>query len=95
MLAFDFLSDEPCHSKRMYPNFVQYAVIGHRDGVFLVFPLFILTFFVVVFAFNVLCSYGTAENKYLKVPQIRDDIVVELKMQLTLTYSITCARVWL
>lgn len=45
MLGFDFLSDKPCHSKRMYPNFVQYAVIDHRDGVLLVFSLFIVTFF--------------------------------------------------
>lgn len=100
MLGFDFLSDKPCHSKRMYLNFVQYAVIGHKDGVRLVFfPLFIATFFIVVcvcFYFRMFfCSYGTAENKYLKVPHIRDNIVVEFKVQLTLRYGVMCARVWL
>lgn len=53
MPGFDFLSDKPCHSKRMYLNFVQYAVIGHKDGVLLVFSLFIATFvffFIVVLA---------------------------------------------
>lgn len=57
-------------------NFVQYAVIGHKDGVLLVFSLFIVTFFIVFCSFlfrMFFCSYGTAENKYLKVPQIRDD----------------------
>lgn len=72
MLGFDFLSDKPCHSKRMYPNFVQYAVIDHRDGVLLVFSLFIITFFIVVLFLMFFCSYGTAGNKYLKVPEIRD-----------------------
>lgn len=41
------------------------------------------------------CSHGTAENKYLKVPQIKDDSVDLFKMQLTLRYGGTCARVWL
>ncbi len=40
------------------------------------------------------CSYGTAGNKYLKVPRIRDNIVVEFKMQLTLRYDVNvCASV--
>lgn len=77
-------------------NIVQYAFIGHKDGVLLVFPLFIVTFFhrhfLLVFLFlSFFCSYGTVENKYLKVPQIRDDIVVEFKMQLTLRYGVMCA----
>lgn len=64
------------------------------------FSLFLLRlFFIVVcvcFYFRMFfCSYGTAENKYLKVPQIRDNIVVEFKVQLTLRYGVTCARVWL
>lgn len=86
----------------MYPNFVQYAVIGHKDGVLLVFSLFIITFFIVIFCsflplmsfFFFFCSYGTAENKYSKVPQIKDDIVVEFKMQLTLRLRFyVCASV--
>lgn len=102
MLGFYFLSNRPCHSKRMYPNFVQYAVIGHKDGVLLVFFSFYYNFFhchfLLVFTLNVFffffCSYGTAENKYSKVPQIKDDIVVEFKMQLTLRLRFyVCASV--
>lgn len=40
------------------------------------------------------CCYGSAENKYLKVPPIRDDIVVEFKVQLALRYG-ECVRVLL
>lgn len=94
MLGFDMLSDKPCHSKRMYPNFVQYEVIGHKDGVLLYFSFFFVTFFHCRFCSFLLllffCSHGTAENKYLKVPQISDDIVVEFKMQLTLRYGFMC-----
>ena len=74
MLSFYLLSNRPCHSKRMYLNFVQYAVIGHKDGILLVFFSFYYNFFhchfLLVFTLYVFfCSYGTAENKYLKVPQ--------------------------
>lgn len=44
MLSCDLLSSKPCHSKRMYLNFVQYAVIGHTDGVLLLF-FFPLSFY--------------------------------------------------
>lgn len=61
----------------MYPNFVQYAVIRQKHGVLLVFSPFIITFFhprfFLVFTLNVVVvvffSSGTADNKYLKVPQ--------------------------
>lgn len=56
-------------------NFVQYAVIGHKDGVLPVFSLFNCNFFHCFFFCSFLFwtffnSYGRAENKYLKVPQI-------------------------
>lgn len=58
-------------------NFVQYAVLGHNNGVLLVFSFycnfFSLSFHARFYFVMVFCSYGTAENKYLKVPQIRDD----------------------
>lgn len=68
---------------------------------YLFFSLFIITFFIVIFcsflplmSFFFFCSYGTAENKYSKVPQIKDDIVVEFKMQLTLRLRFyVCASV--
>lgn len=52
MFSIDSLSDGPCHSKRMYLNFVQYAVIDHNVSVllFLFVSLFIATFFIVIFA---------------------------------------------
>lgn len=71
----------------MYLNFVQYPVIGHTDGVLLVFfSLFIVTllfyfacfYFFFSFGFS-LNSYGTAENNHSKVPQFRDGVVVDLK----------------
>lgn len=80
-------------------NFVQYTVIGHKDGVLLVSSLFIVTFFSLLFLLTFFyslmffCSYGTAENKYLKVPHSRDDVVVEFKMQFTLRYGVTCVAV--
>lgn len=66
---------------------------------FTLFLFFFVTFFHCRFCSFLLllffCSHGTAENKYLKVPQISDDIVVEFKMQLTLRYGFMCVRVWL
>lgn len=81
MLCFDFLSDKPCHSNRMYWTCTVCCYRPQRL-VFYLFLLFRRNFFSLLFLlkkkekdFMFFCRYGTAENKYLKVPQSRDDIV--------------------
>lgn len=77
MLSCDLLSSKPCHSKRMYVNSVQYAGLGHTDGVLLtVFPSFhpfsmlcvrsrfLLFHFLFLFCcFLLKIVYGTAEKQ--------------------------------
>lgn len=66
----------------------------------MVFDLFLLFYcnFFIVFAcfyfFMFFCSCGSAEDKYLKVPKVRDDVEVEIKVQLALRYGI-CVKVLL
>lgn len=66
MLSFDVLSNRPCHSKRMYPNSVQYALIGHTDGV-----LFVLSLFIVPLSHFSLNIHCTAEKYFEGASNLR------------------------
>lgn len=85
MLSHDSLSNKPCHSERMYPNSVQFAVIGHKDGILLeFFFLFLLLLFFFLFFFlplnvfkrSFVVSQQLKTNTFLKVPRIRDSLKI-------------------
>lgn len=84
MLSHDSLSNKPCHSERMYPNSVQFAVIGHKDGILLefFFSFFVVTFFFFFFLplnffkRSFVVSQQLKTNTFLKVPRIRDSLKI-------------------